>query len=203
MATWDKIRESQKIIMGTLKAMSRVFSTGMFEGDDMSRTWEAKELKETSIPINSHTPKDHKPDGPGGLPKTRPLYGAHRTMNGKLSEWIADVVEAAISAKGTSKESISTEDVLSIVDKVALQILNQNLNQEDLFVGSLDAEALYPSLNIDKTAKLIGELIGEAGLKWEGVDFRWASIYVAMEMDEYEVIRRNLQHLIPRRRHGF
>ena len=96
-----------------------------------------------------------------------------------------DVVEAAISAKGTSKESISTEDVLSIVDKVALQILDQNLNQEDLFVGSLGAEALYHSLNIDKTAKLIGELIEEAGLKWEGVDFRWTSIYVAMEMDEF------------------
>ena len=69
------------------------------------------------------------------------------------------------------------------MDTVTLQILNQNLNQEDLFVGSLGAEALYPSLNIDKTAKLIWELIGEAGLKWEGVDFRWVSIYVAMEMD--------------------
>ena len=124
-------------------------------------------------------------------------------MNGELSEWIADVVEATISAKGTSKESISTEDVLSIVDKVTLQILNQNLNQEDLFVGSLDAEALYPSLNIDKTAKLIGELIEEVFLKWEGVDFRWASIYVAMEIDEFEVIRRNLQQLVLRRCHGF
>ena len=89
------------------------------------------------------------------------------------------------------------------MDTVALQILNQNLNQEDLFVRSLGAEALYPSLNIDKTAKLIGKLIEEAGLKWEGVDFRLASIYVAMEMDEFEVIRRNLQHLISRRCHGF
>ena len=53
----------------------------------------------------------------------------------------------------------------------ALQILDRNLNLEDLFVGSLDAEALYPSLNIDKTAKLIGKMIEEAGLKWKGVDF--------------------------------
>ena len=90
------------------------------------------------------------------------------TMNDELSEWIADVVKAAISAKGISKESISTKDVLSIVDKAALQILNQNLNQEKLFVGSLYAEALYPSLNKDKTAKLIGELIEEAGLKGGG-----------------------------------
>ena len=70
-----------------------------------------------------------------------------------------DVVEAAISAKGTLKESISTEDVLSIVDKVALQILDQNLNQEDLFVGSLGAEALYHSLNIDKKAKLLSRTV--------------------------------------------
>ena len=32
LAKWDEIRESQKIIIGTLKAMNRVFSTGMFEG---------------------------------------------------------------------------------------------------------------------------------------------------------------------------
>ena len=70
-----------------------------------------------------------------------------------------DVVEAAISAKGTSKESISTKDGLSIVDCVALQILDQNLNQEDLFVGSLGAEALYHSLNIDKTAKLLSRTV--------------------------------------------
>ena len=70
-----------------------------------------------------------------------------------------DVVEASMSAKGTSKESISTEDVLSIVDKVALQILDQNLNQEDLFVGSLGAEALYHSLDIDKTAKLLSRTV--------------------------------------------
>ena len=66
--------------MGTLRAMNRVFSTGMFEGDDMSRTWEAKELKAMSITVNSYTPKDHKPVGPGGLPKTRPLCGAQRTI---------------------------------------------------------------------------------------------------------------------------
>ena len=39
---WDEIRESQKIIIGTLKAMNRGLSTGMFEGEDMSRTWEVK-----------------------------------------------------------------------------------------------------------------------------------------------------------------
>ena len=203
VATWEKVKESQKIILGTLKSLNRIFNTAENEGDDMARAWDAKELQATSIPINSYTPKDHKPVEPDGLPKTRPLCGAHRTMNGELSEYLAKIVESAIMATGKSKESISTEDVLSSVDTAAEQIRSMNLNSEDLFVGSLDASALYPSLDIQKTSRIVGDLVREAGIQWEGVDFRRASIYVAMEMEEYKVIRRNLQHLIPRRRHGF
>ena len=32
LAKWDEIREHQKIIIGTLKAMNRAFPTGIFEG---------------------------------------------------------------------------------------------------------------------------------------------------------------------------
>ena len=95
------IKDSQKLITGTLKALNRVFSTALDQGENgIGRVWEAKKIKSTSIPVNTFTPKDHKPCGPDGLPKTRPLCGAHRTMNGEISEWLADILEAAINAKG-------------------------------------------------------------------------------------------------------
>ena len=158
IASWDDIKESQKIILGTLKILNRIFKTGMNEGESMGRVWEAKELQSSSIPVNSYTPKDHKPVGPNGLPKTRPLCGAHRSMNGELSEWLADIMEAMIQAQGDTKEAISTEDVLSQVDKVARELLDLDMKQEDLFVGSLDAEALYPSLDVDACSKIVNNM---------------------------------------------
>ena len=128
-AEWSEVREAQSIIKGTLKAMNRAFNTGENAGEKgMSRAWEAKELESMTIPTNSYTVKDHKPCDSEGLPKTRPLCGAHRSMNGEISEWVSDIVVPAIRAKG-SKEAISTEDVLSMVDQMVPEILQKGLGR--------------------------------------------------------------------------
>ena len=101
-------------------------------------------------------------------------------MNGEISEYISDCLEAAISALGTSKESISTEDLLSAVDKSVEEILSKNYEPGDIFIGSLDVSALYPSLDIEQTAKICGERFAKSGVKLPGVDWYWISIYVAL-----------------------
>ena len=85
--------------------------------------------------------KDHKKRGEDGLFPTRPVCGANRSPNGELSEWISDIIDAAIEVRGTS-ESISTEDLLSLIDSMAGKIRDDNLERDDLFIGSLDVEAL-------------------------------------------------------------
>ena len=127
------------------------------------------------------------------------MCASARSPNGELSEYIADIVEAAKDARGT-EECISTEDLLSVIDSVSEKILEENLNDDELFIGSLDAEALYPSLEIDKCSKICAEMVASSGLKIDGLDYKWACKYVALALDPKEVLKRELQDIIPRKK---
>ena len=58
---------------------------------------------------------------------------------------------------------------------------------EDVTVCSLDAEALYPSLDAIACAKLCGKLVAEASLNIVGVDYVWAGLYVALSTTQGDV----------------
>ena len=126
--TWEVFMKKQRLILGALKGLNRVFKTGMDWGKStMERTWLAKEIQSSAIPLITLLSKDHKPPGEDGIPKTRPTCLAHSSPNGELSEWIADWLEAAIDARGTT-EAISTEDMLSKVDRAAQEISRRRWN---------------------------------------------------------------------------
>ena len=110
-----------------------------------------------------------------GLPKCRPVCGASCSINQELSEWVAQILEATLGS-GEQSEVISTEDLLSEIDR-----LNENwkaqgrvIGQDEIFVGSLDAAALYPSLDVAKCSRMCAERIMETQLEFEGVDYEWA-----------------------------
>ena len=139
MVDWPEVEESMKDLECHMKGLNRVFNAGRTHGEEgMERTWKAKELKSSCIPNQRLLAKDHKPVDGEGRPKTRPVCAAARSPNGELSEFIADIVEAAIDARGT-EECISTEDLLSVIVSVSEKILGENLNDDELFIGSLDA----------------------------------------------------------------
>ena len=80
-------------------------------------------------------------------------------------------MEPALKGK-LQREMINTEEVLAYI-----YLLNEKWhdeeyqpNQDDIFIGSLDAEALYPSLDTERVSKLCGEILVESGLKIENVD---------------------------------
>ena len=123
----------------------------------MERAWEAKELGATTIPVNSYNVMDHKPADSNSLPKTRPLCWAHRSLNGELSEWVSDLVEPTTPG-----------------------IYRMCLDVDDLFIGSLDASALYPSLLVNPTAKIVGEHVRQSEVDFQGFNWIWASIFVAL-----------------------
>ena len=115
---WKKVEEIKEVVNGHLKALNRVFRTGENHGEKaMRRAWRAKEAKATILPLLHLLVKDHKEVGEGQNPKTRPVCGAATGINGELSEWIADIVEAALQGVD-NKEVISTEEMLAHVDRV-------------------------------------------------------------------------------------
>ena len=69
-----------------------------------------------------------------------------------------------------------------------------------LCVGSLDVKALYPSLAIDACAKIAHDRVLKSGIKFRDISKKWATVYLALNMKTHEIVRAELQHLIPTRR---
>ena len=82
----------------------------------------------------------------------------------------------------------------------ASETINQELSEwiSTLIVGSLDAEALYPSLVASEVAKLCGRLVADQGLKVDNVDYKWASVYIACCIEPLEVRKEGLQDCVPK-----
>merc|ERR1711954_605624 len=85
---------------------------------------------------------DFKKPEANGDPKTRPVCCCARSINGELSEYMSDLLEAAIDTRG-SKESISSEDLLSLVDKAVRDLISKGYPPGEIFIGSLDVKALW------------------------------------------------------------
>ena len=71
---------------------------------------------------------------------------------------------------------------------------------KDVTVCSLDAEALYPSLDAKACSKLCGKLEEEANMHILGVDYVWAGLYKALNCTQGEVYTSELDGIIPHRR---
>ena len=100
---------------------------------------------------------------------------------------------------------ISTEEMLAHIEKLNRTWEEQGVQHadKDLFVGSLDAEALYPSLNTKLCGKECGRLVAESGLDIEGVDWRWATLYIALNCSQNEINRERLSRYCPRRKYKY
>ena len=122
---WEEVRSTQRLVKGHLRVINHIFNPGG-NTSKRNRVWRAKELKSTVLPVNSLLVKDHKELMPEGLPKTRPVCGACRSINGELSEWITEILGAACLCQGEDdSEAISGEEMRAELDKVAKELEEQ------------------------------------------------------------------------------
>ena len=197
--TWEDVQSAQRLLKGHLRIVNHIFRPGANTAQE-DRVWKAKELHSTVIPVNSMLVKDHKPLTEEGLPKTRPVCGASYSLNGEMSEWISDIMDAICQAEETD-EAISGEEMRSEIDKVAEELLKSGeVPPNGVFVGSLDAEALYPSLDTNKCAQICEDRVLASKINFEGVDYSWATRYVALNMTQDEINRARLHRIIPRKK---
>ena len=104
------------------------------------------------------------------------------------SEWVTNLVDSAMAIH-PQHEVLSGEEMRSKIDKVNEDWHEEGVeySEEEITVSSLNTEALYPSLDAKKCIKLCGDLIEESGLQIYGVDYTWASTYIAMACEQHEV----------------
>lgn len=89
------------------------------------------------------------------------------------------------------------ERMISSVDALPEDI--QDYSIPFVIIGS-DVESLYPSLDIDKVAKLVYEAILKSEMKWENIDFMEACRYIALNWSEEQCIKSSLRKVLPTRR---
>ena len=60
-------------------------------------------------------------------------------------------------------------------------------------VLSLDANALYPSPNIEKTSRIVAKKVVFSNIQIDEVDYTWASKYVVLNLDRSEITVSSLE----------
>jgi len=68
-------------------------------------------------------------------------------------------------------------------------------------VASEDAEALYPSLDIEQSARICAERVSRSKVEFMGIDYDWAVKYIAMNLTKEEVALSRIGHFLPVRKH--
>ena len=96
-------------------------------------------------------------------------------------------------------EVISTKETANKLDNFN-KLLKENKVEtyRGLVVGSLDASALYPSLDINKCCKIAAQRVIESGVEFEAFDVEWGSVYVALNMTQEDVYREKLSMIVPK-----
>merc|ERR1712079_847671 len=74
-----------------------------------------------TIPILFTLPKDHSRKEENGDPRTRPVCGAKRSVNGRVGNLLSEVLRAVIEGEETD-ECISTEEMLHHMEVAAKDI---------------------------------------------------------------------------------
>ena len=85
--------------------------------------------------------KEHMKPSETGAPKSRAVCGASSSINGEMSEWVSMILDSANAALPTCGV-ISSEELLGYVDELGNKLDDDNITEDDIFVGSLDVEAL-------------------------------------------------------------
>ena len=194
---WADVESAQRLIKGHLRCLNNIFQPGS-ESQSEDRVRKAKELKSTVIPVLSLLMKDHKQTGADRVPASRPVCGASSSIKGELSEWVSSVLDSVCKSEDTD-EAISGEEMRAHIDDLVEKMKNLP-EEESVFVGSLDAKALFPSLKIKESAKLVARRIQDAEVKFENVGYKWASMYFALSMEFTDVVRQDIQSIVPRKR---
>ena len=88
---------------------------------------------------------------------------------------------------------------MSAVEDLNQQIREGLVDDQRIMIASLDVSALYPSIDTKLAAELVREEITGSGIKFDGIDWRWGLIYLALTMTNAEKVDAKVQGLIPRR----
>ena len=169
---------------------------GLEENSSSDRIRRAMKSEGNPIAPFYSTRKDHKPVVEGKEkegPKTRPVCGAKSCHTKRLAYMLGEILKPLTWDEET--ECDCTEDLLAEVERVN----TQNVNPEWV-VGSLDVEALYPSLDVDECAKVVGETLYNSKITVEHLQWKDIALYLKYNATEEQLRRYKVKSFLPKRK---
>ena len=115
------------------------------------------------------------------------------SYNKRLSHLISAILTDVYVGEKTVCSS--TEELLAEVDK-----LNESRIDNMDIVGSMDVEALYPSLDIDFTIEKVCQLLLDSMVDIEGIDYKELGLYLSLVKTNEELQQMGVHAACPKRR---
>ena len=194
---WSEVVPIQRRVSSHVRVLVKIFNVGEHWGEDNQKRVNGAYYTEAGVvPVLSTMVKDHKPLEEG-QPKTRPVVSCSTSVNGRLSEFVSDVLVPVAIAQH-SDECLSSEEMLYHVGEAAGEIREYGKN---VVVSSEDVDGLFPNIEILRSAEICGEAIKETKVKYEGVDYRWAGKYIALTCTPKEIEESGLYDIVPVRKY--
>ena len=183
------------------EALALLRMMGNEEGDKGKRLRNAVVAHGVKVPPFYGTRKDHKelPEGEEERgPKVRPVCGAEDCKTKRVSFLLCKLCSPLI--KGNPTHCDSTAKMLESIEAVN----REGLVNENVVVGSLDVDALYPSLNIDRCAEVVRRRMFMSDLDFENLRWKEIGLYLVYHFTEEELRKEKVFSVCPKRRsrHG-
>ena len=190
----SEVKDIEKIMNAKSHAWARIMGIG--------KKWNHEASVKEAVSVTGLDPpplyslrKDHKPVVDGEDPKMRGVCGGNKGPISRISNILSDIITPHNEEFQDDSQLESTEDL-----QAKLEGFNVEEVEGDLEIYSMDATALYPSLEIKRTAEYVMEIMTESKLEIKSVDYGELGRYLAYITSEEEVVELGLEEVIAKRR---
>ena len=95
-------------------------------------------------------------------------------------------------------EAQSTEEVLRKIKEANLVLQKEEARR--IMLGSLDVEALYPSIDQKEGPRIVSEAIMKSKIQYTNINYHLVAVYLAVTMDKQRQTREGITHLLPQKK---
>ena len=187
----DEVERIEREMNARAKVWARIL--------DIGGSWNHGErVKQAVVSASSQPPpiyglsKDHKVIEEGE-PPLRPVCGASSGPGSRISNILAMIIKPFNDRIADDFWFDSTEDLQARIQEV--NSLNQQ-DRSDLVCFSMDAKALYPNIQVSRSASVVRELIEHSDVVIRGVDSLELARYLAVNLTDREISEANLEELV-------
>ena len=138
--------------------------------------------------------KDHKQyDSEITGPPGRPVCGGNVSYNKRLSHLISIMLTDLYIHEKTV--CMSTEGLLAEVERI-----NDEGLEDGHIIGSMDVEALYPSLDVEFTVDKVCELFSNSTMNIDGINYKELTLYLSLNKTDEQLRTMGIHEVCPKRR---